>query len=119
MAISFDDIYTKLVGWGYQVTKEPEESKPPGKIEMRYDMDMEPEDVAMSSYKVTHEVEFKWNELSPDNIAISVITLMGKLGTEYGPVLHFEIGKPKLIRSNGTLYLIQLSISWIQWVSIR
>jgi len=118
MTISFEELYGKLVGWGYKVTKEPMEQLPTGKIEMRYDMAMEPEDVAMTSYKVMHEIALRWLESSPDTIAASIIKLMKYLGTEYAYEQHFEIGKPKLERSNGTMYNVSVSVYWVQWVTI-
>lgn len=116
--MSFEELYQKLVSWGYKVTKEPMEQLPPGKIEMRYDMAMEPEDVAMTSYKVMHEITLRWLEEQPDNIATSIIALMKHLGGEYAYVQHFEIGKPKLERTNGTTYNVSIAVYWVQWVTI-
>jgi len=118
MIISFDDIAAKLVTWGYQVTKEPMEQLPPGKIELRYDMALEPEDVAMTSYKVMHETTLRWLEASPTTIATTITHLMSHLGKEYCYEYHFEIGKPKLERTNGTMYNVSITVYWVQWLTI-
>lgn len=118
MTISFDDIYDKLGQWGYQVTKEPMEQLPPGKIELRYDMALEPEDVAMTSYKVMHEVTLRWLEATPSTIATTITHLMGHFGKEYHICAHFEIGKPKIERTNGTMYNVSITVYWVQWLTV-
>ena len=119
MTISFEDVYQRLIGWGYKVTKEPMEQMPPGLIELRYDMDFEPEDVAMTSYKVVHMVVIRWTEAVPDTIAGSVILLMRRLGAAYDAQPHFEIAKPRLTRGNGTMYEVSMTVLWVQWLTIN
>jgi hypothetical protein len=119
MTISFTDVYTKLVGWGYQVTKEPMEQKPAGVIQMKYNMRFKPEDVAMTSYEVHHEIRLDWVEATPDTLADSTKTLMRHLGAEYDRENRFELGEPRFEQSNGTLYHVFITISWVEWWTVN
>lgn len=119
MAISVSDIYANLVLWGYNVTLEPMEAKPPGLLGLTYDMGVTPEDVGMTSYEVRHRVIIDWTEAQPDTIATTVTGLMCRLGQQYAMQDRFEIRDPKVTRGNGTLYLVKLPIDWIQWVVVN
>jgi thiamine kinase-like enzyme len=81
-------------------------------------MSLEPEDVAMTSYKVRHEVRFDWTEATPDPIATNIATLMRHLGLKYACENHFEIGPPKLMRGSGTTYQIQVAVFWVERLTI-
>ena len=118
-SLSFADLAVKLKGWGYKVSKDPKEQAVPGEIILKYDLDMEPEDISMSVYKVTHEIEMAWIELVPDAIAGNIAALMVHLGMQYSCESHFEIGRPKIDRGNGTTYVVKLSVSWVQWLTVQ
>jgi len=133
MAISVNDLHKHLIEWGYDASLEPEEKKPPGKLYLTYDMTVKPEDVGMTSYEVKHKIMIDWVEAQPDTISTTVITLMGRVGTEYAMQDRFEIGEPKItrgdgvqyrgnneimFRATGTLYYIMLPVYWVQWVTI-
>lgn len=112
--LTFDELAVRLAVWGYKVTKEPMEQRPPGMIELKYDMDMIPADVTCQEYKVTHEVELSFTAATPGGISGQIATLMGRLGKEYSAGnLHFEMGKPKLTRGNGTMYIVTIAVSWV------
>jgi len=118
VTISVTDIYNKLLLWGYEANLEPEYQKVPGKIGLTYDMGAFPEDVAMTSYEVTHKVILDWTEAQPDTIATTVTTLMGHLGVEYSMLNRFRFGDPKITRGNGTMYKVALAVYWVEWVTI-
>ena len=119
MTITVNELYADLISWGYDATLEPEEMKPPGRIGLTYDMGVKPEDVGMTSYEVKHKVMFDWTEAQPDTIATTITTLMGHLGLKYAMQDRFEIGDPKLVRGNGTMYKVMLPVYWIQWVTVN
>jgi hypothetical protein len=113
MTTTFNELYDKIVSYGYSVSKEIKEQINEGEIVMEFtSVDLKPESIDNSSYVATCIVTFKWIERDPGNVLPGIVAFLVKLGTDKWMENRFTF-EPVKMRLVGQTYRIGVPVKWV------
>jgi hypothetical protein len=113
MTTTFNELYDKMVSYGYNVSREIKEQINEGEIWMELtSIDLKPESIDNSSYVSTTIVTFQWIERDPGTILPNVVAFLVKLGTDKWMENRFTF-EPVKVRRVGQTYRIGVPVKWV------
>jgi len=118
MVTSFNELYDKVVSYGYDVSREIEEHLDIGTIWMEFtNCDLKVESIDNSSYISTNVVTFYWIERDPGVIVTNIAAFLTKLGTDKWSENRF-VFKRSGCKRVGQTYRVFVPVEWVEVITL-
>lgn len=118
MTTTFNELYEKLVSYGYTVSREIKETIDLNEIIMELaDVKIDVETIDNASYVATTEVKFHWIERDPGVVLENIVAFLVKLGTDKYSENRFVFTRPTIKRV-GQTYRVTVPVSWVEIVTL-
>jgi hypothetical protein len=118
MTTTFNELYDKLVEYGYNVSREIKEKIELGEVIMELaDVKLDVESIDNSSYIATTNVQFHWIERDPGVVLTDIVAFLVKLGTDKWTENRFVFGRP-MVKRVGQTYRVTVPVSWVEVVTL-
>jgi hypothetical protein len=118
MTTTFNELYDRLVGYGYTVSREIKEQINPNEIVMELaDVKLDVETIDNSSYIATTMVKFNWIERDPGVVLSNIVAFLVKLDTDKYTENRFTFARPT-VKLVGQTYRVTVPVSWVEIVTL-
>lgn len=118
MTTTFNELYDRMVVYGYNVSKEIKEQINEGEIWMEFtSVDLKVESIDNTSYVSHSSVTFYWIERDPGNVLPSIAAFLKKLNADKWMENRFTF-EPVKMRRVGQTYRIGVPVKWVETITL-
>lgn len=118
MTTTFNELYDKMVAYGYNVSREIKEQINEGEIWMELtSIDLQVESIDNASYIADTVVTFYWIERDPGVVLPNVAAFLIKLNTDKWMENRFTF-EPAKVKRVGQTYRVSVPVSWVETITL-